>query len=75
MKAQHMHWSRRDFLKAWALGVMTWSALPAWAVSGKSDQVNDGPDVWVINGQNPERLMRRCLDVIQQQGGFGCDFV
>ncbi len=58
--------TRRAFLRAGAAaGVL--GLLPRWARGAAPEAV----DVWVIHGTDKVRLMRRALDVIRENGGFG----
>jgi len=59
--------SRRTFIKASVATGMLLSLDPidVYAADGT------GADVWVVTGADKAKLMRKCLEIIQQNGGFG----
>ncbi len=64
--------SRRDFLRAWVAGgtALACSGPLLWAAEAAAGG-EARTDVWVFHGTDKRKLMAACLEVIQQQGGFG----
>lgn len=60
--------SRRQFLKITVIGGTALSLAPDSLFSAEKPIKTD---VWVIHGKDKARLMRKCLEIIQKNGGFG----
>ena len=59
--------TRRNFIKGGiAAGIMV-----SIAPSGIFAAENQDPEIWVIHGEDKVKLMQKCLEIINGNGGFG----
>lgn len=59
--------SRRTFIKGGIAAGILVSISPANIFAAE----NQGPEVWVIHGEDKVKLMRKCLEIINANGGLG----
>ncbi len=59
--------TRREFVKAGALGTAALAAAPAVSTAAAKDKT----DVWVFEGESNRALMEACMKTIYENGGFG----
>ncbi len=60
--------SRRDFIKMSAAGAIA-LALPGGRLLGSA--VGGATDVWVFHGKDNQALMRKAMEIVFKNGGFG----
>ncbi len=67
--------TRREFLRHGVAAGMAWSLAPAWRALAETEAgagKGDGPDVWVLHGEDKRALIAKALETIfEQGGGFG----
>ncbi len=59
--------SRRTFIK----GGIAAGILASISPSGIFAAENQGPEIWVIHGEDKVKLMKKCLEIINANGGLG----
>ncbi|MFA6569098.1 MAG: DUF362 domain-containing protein [Victivallales bacterium] len=59
--------SRRTFIK----GGIAAGILVSISPSGIFAAENQAPEIWVIHGEDKVKLMKKCLEIINTDGGFG----
>jgi uncharacterized protein (DUF362 family) len=62
--------TRRDFLKLALTTGVTVGLAPSWMALG-APQPPDGTPLWVIYSTDKQKLMRKALEIIFENGGFG----